>query len=131
MADLALLTSFPPTFPLLPTTSVRLVLEAFYRRITTDPASEAGRRLYESQCRDVRELLGSRFERAILATWEHDLAEMGRLDERVSAAVCTLTATDRKTLVLRAELTLADGATRASLVLPITSDLIPEITING
>lgn len=126
--DLSLLDSFPATFPVIGPGSPRLVVEAVYRRWTTSPTSEAGRRAYESQCRDVRQLLGARMDRAILASWEHDLQETAKIDERVADVVVTLRqSSDRKILTLRAAITV--GTTTSTLILPITSPLLPEVTI--
>ena len=126
--DLSLLDSLPASFPLIGPGDPRLVINAVYRRWTTDPNSEAGRRIYASQCRDVRQLLGARFDRAFLAGWERDLAETAKADDRVGGVVATLTpSSDRKVLTLRAAITV--GTTTSTLILPITSPLLPEVTI--
>ena len=126
--DLMLLDSFPATFTVIGPGDPRLVLYAVYRRWTTSPTSEAGRRIYDSQCRDVHALLGARTSRAILASWEHDLEEVAKVDERVAEVVVKLEPSgDRKVLTLRAAITV--GTTTSTLILPITSPLLPEVTI--
>jgi hypothetical protein len=128
--DLLLVDAFPATFPLLGPGDPRLVVHAVFRRWTTDPNSEAGRRIYAGKCRDVRQLLGARFDRAILAGWERDLVETAREDDRVGGAVAQLApSSDRKVLTLRAQ--IAVGASTSTLILPITSPLLPRIVVNG
>lgn len=121
--DLSLVQGFPQLFPTLEGSA--LVLQAVYRRWTTPPDTEAGRRIYGSQCRDIRQLMAMRFDGAILAGWESDLAEIARHDDRVDACTVTLTGSkSTKTLTLTALITV--GQVTSTLVIPFDT-FEPEI----
>lgn len=121
--DLSLLDGLSAQFPLLE--GPGLVVQAVYRRWTTDPASTAGRRIYQSQCRDIRRLLGARFDALTLAGWEHDLAFVAKVDQRVDA--CAVTLQDaRQTLTLRSQIKTL--GTTATLVIPFDT-FSPEVRL--
>ena len=123
--DLTLLDGFPPLFTL--TEGPALVVQAIFRRWTTSPTTTAGVRIYKSQCRDLRALLGARFDRTTLSGWELDLAQIAKADERVDDCIAKITGTQStKLLVLRSQIKTL--GTTATLVIPFDS-FVPEVDL--
>ena len=116
-ADLTLVDAFDPLFPQQDAGDPHTVVYAIFRRWTTDPASEAGRRIYGSKCRDLRQLLLSRVDQAILAAWESGLAETAKQDDRCAGCRVAIAATKQlRVTSLRAQIQTADGP--FTLVIP-------------
>jgi len=123
--DLTLLDGFPPLFTL--TEGPGLVVQAVFRRWTTDPASTAGRRIYKSECRDVRKLLGARFDQTTLRGWELDLSQIAQVDERVDDCTVVITGSQPlKLLTLRSQIKTL--GTTATLVIPFDT-FSPEVLL--
>lgn len=123
--DLTLLTGFPALFTL--TEGPGLVVQAVYRRWTTSPATTAGQRIYKSQCRDLRSLLGARFDQTTLAGWERDLAEIAKADERVDDCTVKIDGSQPQKLLTLRSLIKTLGTT-ASLVIPFDT-FSPEVLL--
>lgn len=131
MADygrtLSLVDGFAPHFPQVEGGLV--VLEAIVRRWTTAPESLAGRRIYQSRCRDVRALLAARLSSDRLASVGADLAQIARSDPRVqdALALVTMSAPDKR-MFIRGVLQLAEGP--FPLVLAVTGVTV-EVLSDG
>lgn len=101
-----------------------LVLEAIWRRLTTDPASLAGRRIYGSRCYDLRALLGAALSDPRIAAEESAMASACRQDERVADAAALLDFAARtRSGTLKIALRLVDGTEIAGIADLATLDL--------
>lgn len=121
--DFLLLAGFDPLFGTV--TGPRLVVAAVYRRHTTDPASAAGVRIYNGECCDLSQLLGSRGNAATDRAWEQRLVRTAKVDDRVDDCTATLTRSDSGKVVSLRELITVSGQ-QQELVIAFP-DLTPEI----
>ena len=121
---LDLLDAFSPLFPSI--SGPMVVVQAVYRRWTTDPTSYAGKVVYKSKCRNIKDLLASRMNAGSLASWELDLPRVACYDERVRRCVVTLVGSKAlRTLTLEASITV--GTEDFRMVIPFDT-FEPEIT---
>lgn len=105
-----------------------LVVQAIYRRWTTDPATAAGARIYKGLSRDLRRLLGLRFSDTTLASWARDLADVARADTRVDDVQVSFSTVGRTIISLRAEIKVTGQ--QVTLVIPF-ADFSPSVVLNG
>lgn len=129
MADfgttLSLLDSFDPLFPVV--SSGALVIQRCYRRWTTNPDSEAGRRIWKGQCCDVGQILASKMQATTLDSWAQKMQSLALGDGEVDD--CKVTFTGSRTLrtaTMRAAIKVADQV--FTLVMPLES-LSAEVTL--
>ncbi len=66
----------------------RNLICALFRRLTTDPTTDAGRAIYQGQCMDLRLLFAARLTQERLGSAERQVVRVCGYDERVSSATC-------------------------------------------
>lgn len=117
--DLSLMDGFAPHFPSV--AGPKNLIEALYRRITTDPESQAGQAIYQGRCMDVRRLLAKAIDGATVAGAELAVCRTCQEDERVSAARARMTFQPAlRKLRLELSVTPEDGSEPFRLVLAVT-----------
>lgn len=124
-SDFLLLDALDPLFALV--SGPQLVLAAVYRRWTTNPDGEDGARIYAGRCRDIRQLLQARYDAAVLTSWQQDLAQLAKDDERVDdCAVIFDQGAQGRTVKMRGNIQPADGSTPFAFVIPFDT-FKPEV----
>lgn len=85
--DLALSNGFDPTFPVV--SNRANLIDALFRRWTTDSATEAGQEIYQGRCIDIRLLLAGRINNARINNLPQELARVALADDRIAGCAAT------------------------------------------
>lgn len=125
--DLLLTDGFEPHFPLC--SQRKNLAAALFRRCTTDPASDAGKAIYDGQCYDARAFFAGKLDVSRLGLIGPQVARACLQDERVLKAVGVAAySTANKKLEITVTITDADGP--FSFIVAITS-VTAEVLTNG
>ena len=119
---------FPVHFPVV--SGRRNLLLAFFRRVTTDPTTEAGQEIYGGRCMDLRLLVAGRLDPSRRGDIERQISRVAQHDDRIAGTTAKITLNAAaKTLTVTGNLIPSDGSTPFPFV--ITADAVTAELLDG